>query len=303
MNRLTRVSILILLNLILAPKLFSQEIKTYKGSYKGGEAEYQYYENAEMERVLNGKFKYKFEKYAVGGSMVFTEIGTFTNNIKNGEWSFEKGFIDNIGSKYYKLLLIQGSFINDLRNGEWKISSYKVKEYSGTKASFELDPAKSFSQSFISDTLVNKKRTGSRLKCEIDSKGNLIGDWQYHDTPSDTEITATFKENILIKFLHRKISTGEIKAKYLPNFDLVNFNECVKKYNRAQFGNNVSSINIGGNPPYDINKDNSHYFIDESLTYLLNKFSEYPTYIFNEQGFEYIGNFVVQKKPYLLMLK
>jgi len=45
-----------------------QTIKTYSGTYEGGYATYQYYENKNYERILNGSFTHK-KKHMTSATM------------------------------------------------------------------------------------------------------------------------------------------------------------------------------------------------------------------------------------------
>ena len=57
---------------------FSQTIKTYSGNYEKGKATYQYYENENYERILNGNFLYKENGFQISGQ--------FKNNLRTGLW-------------------------------------------------------------------------------------------------------------------------------------------------------------------------------------------------------------------------
>lgn len=57
---------------------YGQTIKNYTGSYDEGTATYQYYENENYERILNGNFTYKVYDYII--------TGQFKNNLRTGQW-------------------------------------------------------------------------------------------------------------------------------------------------------------------------------------------------------------------------
>lgn len=132
----------------------SAKTLSYKGDFFGGEAEYKYVLNeANGERIFNGKFKYKKR---LGGSAT----GNFLDNIREGKWTF-KDFDSNISltrnrchrtfdvdvdfgqgalfgfikythktdvngdySYYEKDLIVEGGISNNTFVGEMKISGY-----------------------------------------------------------------------------------------------------------------------------------------------------------------------------------
>src|SRR5688500_4151808 len=60
---------------------FSQEIKTYNGKFTNGTATYEYYENADLERIYHGKFVNVLENN-------WTKVsGEYSHNKMHGKWT------------------------------------------------------------------------------------------------------------------------------------------------------------------------------------------------------------------------
>ena len=95
---------------------FSQQIKTYEGTYEKGNAVYQYFENENYERILQGNFKYT-AKY-------LTVTGQYDKNIKVGQWTITKGtnlLYENIKE------IVTGKYINGKMNGLWTLKRTDLK--------------------------------------------------------------------------------------------------------------------------------------------------------------------------------
>lgn len=247
----------VLLNLFFAPKVISQEIKTYKGIYEYGNAEYQYYENKDYERVLNGSYNFSRNVEKYGGYQVFSEKGFFKDGKKNGEWVFTiESFFQNTKKNE---LVIKGKFVDDRKSGDWEQIS---KDYG------------SLNLSFSNDTIVGKikriekhpNNTSTTIEANFDSKGKWEG--EFNLLAYDLEAIAIFKNNILVKNIMRRPSTGEILSRYSPDFDLTNFEESIKNYKVVPFI-------YYGQTDYRNNKENLSHLAgvaslsDKQMDYLL----------------------------------
>jgi hypothetical protein len=86
-------SILVIIFISVALIVNSQSLKTYKGKYNDkGKVEYQYFENENYERVLQGSFIYKEEKY-ISKKRNYNGIiikGNYKNDLKDGFWIYKK---------------------------------------------------------------------------------------------------------------------------------------------------------------------------------------------------------------------
>lgn len=68
----------ILVTLFISNFSIGQTLKTFNGKYDNGNAIYQYYENADYERIMQGNFTYSENKFQI--------TGQFLNNKRNGIW-------------------------------------------------------------------------------------------------------------------------------------------------------------------------------------------------------------------------
>ncbi len=89
--------------LFTAITLSAQELKTYSGSFKGGQATYTYYETDDG-RVYDGKFHWKSN--LGDGEMT----GTFKNNKRDGLWIYT-----------YRESTFKVNYVNGIPNGKFEI--------------------------------------------------------------------------------------------------------------------------------------------------------------------------------------
>jgi hypothetical protein len=283
--------IYVLFNLIFTPKVISQEIKTYKGIYKNGNAEYQYYENKDYERVLNGSYKFSRkidENYYGKYFILLTENGSFKNGKKDGEWFFTiETFLKNTKEVN---LTIKGKFSDDLKIETWK----------------QVRNNKSFTLIFTNDTIVGKFNvsgqcgdTGSNngRKCIIEGNFSNKGNWdgEFKLVEPDREIIALFKDNLLVKLIDKKPSTGEIYSKYSPDIDLLNFQQSIKEYNIVPFiygKYEQNKKNFENSPGFSLISDKQKEYIlnvDYSLSYFME--SLFHNYWPTDRRVEYFPEF------------
>ena len=301
--------IIINLNLILA---YAQEIKTYNGKYFKGDAEYQYYENSEKERVKNGLFKYTWKEELNDGWIRIKLIrGNYINNKQNGEWFYEtkisnqKIKIDNPIEKTIKI-----NFIDNKKNGLCELQHYNFPVSKTNKNGVvNRKLSESFKCNFLNDTLVSLDAKGDFISGKTDINGNYIGDWKL-SKEKDRVINYSFKDNILIKIFDSKTSTGEIYSKYFPNFDLNDFKTFIVKYSKKYYNDtNFKYERIAGIEIQDNNKMAYLIGIEESLNKLVEVINSYKyrieeyfnVYSDNENNF--FGEPIRLKKPEILIEK
>lgn len=70
---------ILILILFSSLSAFAQTLKSYSGPYENGTAKYQYYENDNYERILNGPFTYN-------EGQTYSITGEFKNNLRVGVW-------------------------------------------------------------------------------------------------------------------------------------------------------------------------------------------------------------------------
>lgn len=204
--------------LLFTTLINAQTLKTYKGNYEDGFATYQYFENAEYERILNGSFSYTTEDYNhtrnYNGELTQKQNinGQFKNNLKNGIWEVKQENDEFLNGKSRQIKSTQiGNYKNGLRDGLW---SYKVivemnKKIETTSLSFN----------FNNNTLVGDINL-DWAKGTLDNQGNFVGGWNLKI--EGIEYIADFQNNILTKLIVRNISDGNIKLKY-ENLNISSF--------------------------------------------------------------------------------
>ena len=100
--------------LIPSQEGISQNLKNYSGPYKGGNANYKYYEDKDLNRILDGPFKFTYSSNLSNPlrKLQSISIGNFKDNLKVGIWKYYLIF-DDIS------LCTSGNYTNNLKDGEW----------------------------------------------------------------------------------------------------------------------------------------------------------------------------------------
>lgn len=219
----------ILLLLIFPCLIYSQEIKTYNGKYQDGLAEYQYFENENLERIYQGKFEYSnIEK-------TNSSKGSFIQNMKNGDWFYKK-------EEYpYGKTECNGNYINDKKNGIWTYKFKYDKKNDTYKAIYQVN--------FRNDTIignVNLKDIRNHIslsdviefECKLDEKSRINGLFKVFNTSSDqkNEEIIEFYKGILVKRINKDNETGQFITKYIPNKDkIINIIDSIEKNQTNNF--------------------------------------------------------------------
>ncbi len=190
---------------------FGQTIKTYNGEYEKGTAIYQYYENTNYERVMNGNFSYKENDYQI--------TGQYKNNLRNGIWkvitsqkrgwgsgasiisqfvtaTYNNGKLDGLCT-YKKMnttakIIIATStanFKNNMAIGSYKFNSYGDEYENNSKFSIDC--------SFTNDGFL---------------EGTLKIDYNYDGT--EYQDIQKYRTGFLYWALCRNLSNGVISKKY-----------------------------------------------------------------------------------------
>lgn len=184
----------ILLLLFFTSFVNSQEIKTYKGVYNDGIANYQYYENDSLERIKHGKFEYVFNNKDYGYK------GQYYKNEKTGVWEYY-----DIGPYNEYRYEAKGEIKKDKKNGKWVF----------TRTEISTKKIKSYYLYFKNDTVINLNIKKPALEIQTDSVGKFVNPVVIRK--GGQEYILEVYKNVIIKFVKRELSTGEIKAKYLPS--------------------------------------------------------------------------------------
>lgn len=295
-------TIYFLLILIFIPKLFSQEIKhelkIYKGSFNYAEAEYQYYENENLERIFEGKFKLTKEN-----NLMIT--GQYLNNIRVGYWTKSK----KIEAPSIDIIEGYGNYIDGKKNGDW---TYKLN-YDFTKKTHKSI----LHLTFNNDTLVGKfdlmdieKNYNDHLsgiKGEFDEKGLMTGECEM--TKDDhRDVIIEFYRGFLVKYIVRVKENGFFENKFLPNKEQLT-KKIDELYNSKA---EITSIYIDnyGKSYYDMEKGDKEFgsvsfnpidsVIEQGLSAIQNKFKTFLTPF--EKSRKYDSDNFFYKKPKILYI-
>lgn len=204
--------LILILYLVLSQNILCQTLKTYSGSFEAGMATYQYYENADYERIFHGPFKYTQNKFC-------TIVGQYKENKRTGNWIY----INDFGSTAKTYLKTTGSYAKGIKNGLWTFYNSYLESSQNHVSSVSLN--------FRNDTIIGKLNL-PELTGEFDQHGKFMGKWNCRS--GDREFMAEFTDNILIKLIERKISDGKLISKYLPEMDSINLSE-LKSTNVSRF--------------------------------------------------------------------
>jgi hypothetical protein len=302
----------ILLSLfIINTDTFSQNIKTYNGTYEKGKAIYQYYENSTGERVYHGKFEYKCEDY--GDNYPFQSIeGTYSNGEKIGFWSY---IYESRLQDFISTIKKHMSYTKNILNGEYFDEQYftVVKNGLSTKTinhknKFYYRNGKPFGQ-FIFERIYPFP---SIYKGTIDSLGYTDGVWQIKDefigSVSSDQLNGKFEANIEYKngrLLKRHIIYTET-GKVIENYTATNYQQIADTtFYKTTFVNykHISCCEIGDNGCPFFNKDihekiSKNIPFDFSTKHIEYQISNYGTTTYKEL----VDTFNYNKKKYFKLL-
>ncbi|MCB0745409.1 MAG: hypothetical protein KDC67_15995 [Ignavibacteriae bacterium] len=220
----------IYLLLLISNSVFAQNLQNYSGEYEDnyrgygeGIAEYTYYENEDYERIKEGKFIYSSSR---DFSSDKTNInGSFSENKQNGKWVYKK-----TDDKYSVEII--GNYLNGNKNGKWTFNQNNENFYTLT---------------FKNDLIIGDINLRG-INGQFDENGKFIGKWTLKD--GDYEFILEFQDNVLIKFIERKVSTGKLYCKYTPDFDFENLKKT------KDFNSNI----YGLSPDYDKSREQKSSF-------------------------------------------
>lgn len=243
---------------------YGQTLKTYTGSYAGGIATYQYYENTNYERIFNGKFSYKSVKdnvnlYRVHIPSSIEINGTFKNNFKNGLWMAKDEMSTDVPN-YGNIKItttVNGPYLNGKRQDQWR--------YNIVLLSTKKNVTENYLVNFNNNILIGAVNL-SNTKGNLDNQGNFIGTWNIQDKNEGTEYIAEFKKNVFIKLIKRKVATGEILFRNGNNYITTLFFDSLKTNQNLVIQNGKRYISIDcdklendNNQNIEYNKDNEFF--------------------------------------------
>ena len=228
---------------------FTQNIKTYSGKFSDaqytGNAEYQYYENENYERIYHGAFIFtRGEPNSTLSSGIYREIrGNYNENWKDGIWIYK--------SKYE---ILTGNFKMGLPNGEWT-----HKELDRKSNEMILVEKANYNNGKLTGDYYYKGEVGcssgymthAEIEGNINDNGYLDGEWIIKW--DNIEDRRKYKEGVLYFRLTRNIQNGDVLFKV----DSTNFiNEIYNNLNKSD----MSSV-INGTK-YFIKESNNQNFYE-----------------------------------------
>lgn len=254
----------ILLNLIFIQNNYSQELKTYNGSFSSvfnsqATANYEYYEDENLERIYNGKFELTAKNesnYTTQCSVSYSKDkqlikGQYLNNKRDGYWEFSRCTSDwrTDNTKCF------GNYIDGKKNGNW---IYKLN--------FDFDKKTHMSIcniTFKNDTIVGKldlmelgKEFNDHLdgiKGEFDENGFMTGVWDIGNrVDRNTETIVEFYKGFLVKYIIRNKQDGAFSEKFVPNKELL-----IKKIDEL-YKNNIAITHLSNALNYKEYDNNSY---------------------------------------------
>lgn len=236
-------TITLILFILLFKLNYGQEIKTYKGKFEQGNAEYEYYDDAEKGRIYNGKFEYLcneyYKTYQIPVNFILRKVTKYIcyykNDKKQGVFKYNFSIeLDTLNSKYdinnrndlinidrikkiktredYEM---EGYYEKGHRNGIWSFK--KKNQIFDTLNCKTYDNYSSRQINFKNDTIIGKYDFNIdkyNVKGEFDNEGYFTGIINSLCDNKYSESYIIYKSIIISKTLLDK-ETG----KFIDNFN------------------------------------------------------------------------------------
>lgn len=190
--------------LIIIVSISKSQTKSYNGKFEDGNATYQYYENENMDRVINGMFNYNGSLYDMKGK--------FLNGNKNGEWNIyakNKSFNGLRGSIIINTQII-GNYKSGALDGSWTYSN-SISFKNDDQVDKETSTVSFINNYFVGNSTyeaswpIKYKVTG-----QYDDFGFMSGTWIYTRGKEKDEIK--FNKGIAYWRLFSDTTNGEKKV-------------------------------------------------------------------------------------------
>jgi hypothetical protein len=209
----------------------SQTIKTYKGTYFGGEGTYEYYENSNYERIFNGKLDFKKDvlmgvNSSGRGGKVISITGNFNENKKSGKWTAKETTVIIGRSDAGYTTIVSGNFRQGQKVGKWE---YNVEAWAEKKVE-----KVNYSFNFNNNTLIGDIKV-AKIEGKLDTSGNFTGSWNVKK--DDIEYIAEFQNNIFTKLIVRNFSDGKIIFRNIVERSPGFFNDTISNSTEGKVGN------------------------------------------------------------------
>ena len=198
----------------------SQELKQYSGRYLQGEAEYGYYENADGQRIKHGKYRYQAEIGYGGSEEKVIADGTFKNDKKEGEWTFQ------IASNKEQVV-IKARYADGVLNGLFQVQK-------GGRVVWNCEMKNGRITGDFQRNFYGKKLSGS-----FDAEGYPVREWKC--LKQDSKGIEIYQEGVLLKGEETDETTGNITKRRASVPAEINAEDFFAAYNATG-----SSVKING---------------------------------------------------------
>jgi len=189
-----------------------QKLKSYKGEFNDGTANYSYFEDAEFNRHFQGPFSYIGKRYNVNGQ--------FKDGKQSGEWNISANnkIYENPGAKFQINANIYGSYNQGNLDGLWTYSnSMRMCYYDRWDTGTDTEKSTAnFKDGHFVGKISYSKNWPQILTVlgQFDDTGRLEGTWTF-DGKTERDIIK-YMNGIAYWRLRQNITTGE-KLVYYDN--------------------------------------------------------------------------------------
>lgn len=230
--------LLLVISIFFYSNTYAQELQTYNGKFKGGNANYQYKTASDGSRIYHGTFEFTKEFVLDSRSYTFSVKGSYKDDRKHGRWLYSEIPTTNkrMPEDNYKKIVTIPTFVNEYgkvhssmerlihsrisltidyidgkMEGDYIHTIYTppISNYKETKDILHL---KMKNNRVVSDyaTTANDNYVAN---IAFDAHGFPHGEWKYRDKSSEdiTDYIYTFNHGIVMKEIIRNESTGESK--------------------------------------------------------------------------------------------
>lgn len=190
---------------------FAQTTQQYKGPFGTGKATYDYYENAQADRIYNGAFSYAGD--------LFSYTGKFKDNNRQGLWkisALNKVYANDKKIKVQHNAGVSGIYTAGKMDSTWnyvntiKFFNPKTKK-PGTKVDKIVSKAQFTNNHFVGAFSYERTTPAGKTVCtgQFDAAGFPDGVWSIKSAREIEEIK--FQNGIKISYFKKDLTTGDKK--------------------------------------------------------------------------------------------
>ena len=238
--------LLLIISVLFSLSTFAQELQTYNGKFKGGNANYQYKTATDGSRIYHGTFEFTKEFALDSRSYTFSIKGSYKDDQKHGRWVYNEIPTPNkrMPEDYYRKIVTIPTFVNeygkvhssmerlihsrisltiDYIDGKMEgdyihtIHTPPISNYKETKDILHLK----MKNNRVVSNYTSAENDSYVANIEFDDYGFPHGEWTYRDKSSEDIIDYIyiFNHGIAMKEIIRNESTGDTSQK---NYEMNN---------------------------------------------------------------------------------